>query len=280
MAGFCVKCGKPLPEDGVCPCTQAAEPQAPYQQPVYQQVPYQQVPYQQPAYQQNPYQQAPQQGYPVYVQVKQGPSVFGNFFKVLGNYFKDPVGTTRTAYEKKDIASSLITMCASILFTLLGTLFFSLVWHNDWFIDFGDLVPAWIVLGLFSAPIAYGLTWLLAFASAKLSGSGFDPAGALAAVGVSAILPAVLLAASMLLSMIDPLVFEIMAILTVGAWVVNAFTLIIQVLKVKMNILNTLVLIAGFAVAYIVMVLLLNWFVFDGNIKPFIDTIGDLGFFA
>ena len=26
MAGFCTRCGRPLPESGICPCTQQAEP--------------------------------------------------------------------------------------------------------------------------------------------------------------------------------------------------------------------------------------------------------------
>ena len=36
MAGFCTRCGRPLPESGICPCTQ--QPQQPqYQQPQHQQ---------------------------------------------------------------------------------------------------------------------------------------------------------------------------------------------------------------------------------------------------
>lgn len=281
MAGFCVKCGKPLPENGICSCTQAAPQQPQYQQPQYQQTPYQQTPYQQPQYQQAPYQQPQyQQGYPVYVPMKQGPSAFQKFVKVLGSYFKDPVGATRAAYEQKDISSSAIVMCAGILFTLLGTLFFSLVQHMEW-LDFGDLVPAWLILSIFAAPIAYGLTWLLAFAAAKLSGTNIDPLGTLAAVGVSGILPTFLLAASMLLGMAHCLIFEIMAILMFAAWAVNAFTLVLQVLKVKMNIINTLVLIVGLAVAFIVIVLLLNWFIFDGNYGLYIYSIGggEYGFY-
>lgn len=274
MAGFCVKCGRPLPENGICSCTQTAPQQPNYQQPNYQQPNYQQPPYQQMPYQQMPY----PQGQPVYVQVRQGPTAFQKFGKVLGGYFKDPVGTTRSVYETKDIASAGIVMGATIVFALLGLLFFSLTQHNDW-LEFGDLVPAWLVLSLFGAPIAYGLTWLLTFASAKLSGTNVDPLGTLAAVGISGILPTIIVALSMLLGMTDPLVFEIMTILAFAAWAVSTFTLLIQVLKVKMNILNSLLMIAGLAISYIVIILLLNWFVFDGNIGLFINYYRDSWFY-
>ena len=36
MAGFCTRCGRPLPESGICPCTQQAQ-QPQYQQPQHQQ---------------------------------------------------------------------------------------------------------------------------------------------------------------------------------------------------------------------------------------------------
>ena len=278
MAGFCTKCGKPLPESGVCSCAQeSAAPQQPtYQQAPYQQPTYQQAPYQQPTYQQPPYQQPyPGYGQPVRP-VNQGPSAFANFFKVFTGYFKDPVGTTRTALEKKDLASGGIVMIASILFVLLGTLFFSLVQHPFW-LSFGDLVPAWIVLGIFGAPLAYGVTFGLVFLIAKMSKIQLDPKGVLAAVGVGSILPTCLLAVSMLLGMAHAVIFEILAILMFAAWAVNVFTLIFQVLNIKLNIISTALLIVGLAVAYIVIIMLLNWFVFDGNMVFFIGSSGYFG---
>ena len=55
MAGFCTKCGRPLPENGICPCTQVEQPAPQPEQPQYQQPQYQ--PYQQQ------YQPAPAQPY-------------------------------------------------------------------------------------------------------------------------------------------------------------------------------------------------------------------------
>ena len=58
MANFCTKCGRPLPEDGICPCTlqQPVNPEAPQAQaePQYripQQPQYQAPQYQAPQYQ-------------------------------------------------------------------------------------------------------------------------------------------------------------------------------------------------------------------------------------
>ena len=56
---FCMKCGRPLPESGVCECSQ------PVQQPYYGQMNVQ------PNYQQTGYQQQPQQAYPQFNQMGQ-----------------------------------------------------------------------------------------------------------------------------------------------------------------------------------------------------------------
>ena len=258
MAGFCTSCGKPLPENGVCSCQT-------------QQPPVQQQSYQQQSYQQQPYQQQPYvQPQPVYIVRPQGPSVFGEYMKKLVAYFKDPAGTTRSVLEKKDIASGGITMAAAVLFTLLGTMLFILI--RDWF-DFGDVVPAWIVLGLFGPVLAYGITFGILFALTKMAKINVDPIGLISAVGFSSILPVALLAVSMLLGMISAVVFEIFAVLMFAAWIVNVFTLVFQVLDIKLNLIGTLLLIGGMAVAYYIIIMLLNWLIFDGNIVAFIGSI-------
>lgn len=264
MAGFCTSCGKPLPENGVCAC-KVQQQNAP-QQPVQQQ-PYPQQPYAQQPYAQQPY---AQQAQPVYIVRPQGPSVFSNYMKVLTGYFKDPVGTTRTTLEKKDITSGGITMAAAVLFTLLGTLFFTLV--RDIY-DFGDVVPAWIVVSIFGPAIAYGVTFGVLFMLAKLAKINVDPIGLLSAVGISSVLPVILLAASMLLGMASAVVFEILAVLMFAAWIVNVFTLIFHVLNIKMNIVNTLLLIVCLAAAYYMIVMLLNWLLFDGYIVAYIGSM-------
>ena len=284
MAGFCTSCGKPLPENGICPCKAQAAPQQPYAAP---QQPYAapQQPYAAP---QQPY-AAPQQPYttqqtymantqqpiapytPV-VLVRQGPSAFGKFFKTVLDYFKDPVGASRTVLDSRDIVSGGLAAAACVLLTLLGTLLFALV--ADRF-DFGDVAPAWIVMSIFGPALAIGITFGLAMALAKIAKLPVDPMGLLSVTCINTILPACLLAASMLLGMIGGLVFEIFAILLFAAWAVTAFTMIFQVLNIKMNIISIAVLIAGMAVAFIIIMLLLNWFLFDGNISLFISFFYD-----
>ncbi len=294
MAGFCTSCGSPLPENGVCPC-KAAQPQQPtnpnfqqpqqqpYQQQQYQQPyqqPYQQQQYQQP-YQQQPYQQPytpyPQQ--PVYP-VRQGPSVFSNFFKVVGSYFKDPVGTSRSVLEKKDIASGALSVAACTLLALIGTLLFILVvvlenytYYGYSLRDFGDYAIAWVIVGLFAPILAVGITFCVIYALTKLSKSDVDPIGLLSAIGINTLIPACLLAVSMVMSMLSSVIFEILAVMMFAAWIVGVFVLIFQVLNIKMSIVSYALLIAGITAAYYMIVMLLNWLVFNGDIVTYIGSL-------
>lgn len=245
MAGFCTSCGKPLPESGVCECRA--------QQPV----------------QQKPVQQPAQQPQAVYI-VRQGPSAFSNYMKVLTGYLKDPVGTTRSTMEKKDIVSAGITAGAAILLTLLGTMFFTLV--QDLF-DFGDVAPAWIVVSIFAPILAYGITFGALFALTKMSKINVDPVGLISAVCVNSIIPVCLLAVSMLLGMVSPVIFEIFAVLMFAAWIVNVFTMVFQVLNIKMNIVNTMLLIVCMAAAFYIIVMLMSWLIFDGNFVVYIGSL-------
>ena len=215
-------------------------------------------------------QQAYQQPQPVYIVRPQGPSAFSNYMKALGAYFKDPVSAARNALEKKDIVNGGITMAAAAFFALLGTLFFTLI--QDLY-DFGDVVPAWIVVSIFGPVIAYGVTFGVLLMLAKLAKVDVDPVGLLSAIGISSALPVVLLAVSMLLGMISAVIFEIFAVLIFAAWIVNVFTLIFQVLNIKMNIVSTMLLIVCVAAAYYMIVMLLNWLLFDGYIVAFIGSI-------
>ena len=86
-----------------------------------------------------------------------------------------------------------------------------------------------------------------------------------AATGVSSVLVVMLLAASMLLSMISPIVFEIFVILACGAWIVGFFTTVFQVFGIKMNIINTVVVVLGIAVATYAVVELITWLAFNAN---------------
>lgn len=265
MAGFCTSCGRPLPENGVCPCKAAAQPQQP-SEPIYQQQPYQQQ--YQPSYQQ-----------PVYP-VRQGPSAFAKFFNVMGSYFKDPVGTSRSVLEKKDIISGGLSIAACTLFSLIGTLLFVLVVILDKYTyygysirDFGDYAPAWVVVGLFAPALAVGITFCVIFVLAKLSKNDVDPIGLFSAIGINTLIPACLLAVSMVMSLLSTVIFEILAVMMFAAWIIGVFTLIFQVLNIKMNIISYALLIAGLTAAYYMIVMLLNWLVFNGDIVAYIGSL-------
>ncbi|MDR0890474.1 MAG: hypothetical protein LBM28_07550 [Oscillospiraceae bacterium] len=90
MANFCNRCGQPLPEDGVCPCTQAPA-----------------------AY------PATSQSGALQEKLKQLPALSLRFFK-------NPVLAIREAVAERDMLSGLLIMAFSVIATLLATLFFAL----------------------------------------------------------------------------------------------------------------------------------------------------------
>ena len=261
MAGFCTKCGRPLPENGICSCSMQPENTTPPQGGAPQQG---YMPPQGYAPQQG---YAPPQGYmpPQYNPVPKQDSAFVAALKNLPNlflgYFRDPVGTSRLASEKKDFLSGLIIMAASVILTLLGTLFFALVHYSGFgYFGFGWVAPRWIGISFLAPILAFGITIGLIYLLSLIAKANLDFRSVLAVVGVNAMLPVCLLAVSMLAGMISVVVFEIFAVLMCAAWAVSFFTAVFQVFNIKMNIVNTLLLIAGLAIAFYVVVLLVTWF--------------------
>lgn len=268
MAGFCTKCGKPLPESGVCPCTMQ-------QQPVMQQQP--------PVMRQQP--PAAQQGY-VAPQYSASPSkvgmALGGSLKNLPNlwvgYFRDPVGTTRLAADKRDAVSGAWMLALQIVLSLLGTLFFALIHLNGtMYYKFGDVVLSWLGISFLGPILAFGVSIGLIYVLAGIAKQRVDIRSAVAMTGASSVIPTVLLLATMLLGMIGSVVFELFAILLVAAWAVSFFTNVTQVLNIKLNIINTFVLILAFMAAYYLISVLLGWFLYDGEILSFAGLLINLG---
>lgn len=279
MAGFCTKCGRPLPENGICPCSMQPGNMTPPQGNVPPQGYAPQQGYMPPqgyAPQQGnvtPQGYAPQQGYvppqgympPQYNPAPKQDSAFVAALKNLPNlflgYFRDPVGTSRLASEKKDFLSGLIIMAMSVILTLLGTLFFTLVHYNGFgYFGFGWVAPRWIGISFLAPILAFGITIGLIYLLSLIAKANLDFRSVLATIGVNAVIPVCLLAVSMLAGMISVVVFEIFAVLMCAAWVVSFFTMVFQVFDFKMNIVNTLLLIAGLAIAFYVIVMLVTWF--------------------
>ena len=164
MANFCTKCGRPLPEDGICPCTlqQPVNPEAPQAQaePQYR-IP-QQPQYQAPQYQAPQYQTAaPVQAPPA----PKEPSAFGKAITDLPKKFlrfiKNPIATIQASVEKKDLMGGIVGMAVSVIACFLATLVYALRW------GFGFAAWAWIVVGMFAPVVACGFTLLGYFVMSK-----------------------------------------------------------------------------------------------------------------
>ena len=140
MAGFCTRCGRPLPESGICPCTQQAQ-QPQYQQPQHQQP-------QQP--------QAPKE-----------PSAFGLAIKGLPqlwlSYCKDPIGTTRKAVEKHDFLSGILMAAVTYIAVFFATLVYALR------LDSHFPAVAWLGASLLMPVAGFGLTLLATLVLTKVT---------------------------------------------------------------------------------------------------------------
>lgn len=246
MAGFCTKCGRPLPESGICPCTQQATPPQPQYPPYYQQPP-QGQPGQQPAYPPYP------QYYPPVQQPAQPkePSAFGLAFADLPKKFvrlvKDPAAELRNSVEKKDMFGGIIGMAIAVTICFFATLFCALRWKSDYF---GFPAGKWLLAGLLLPMLACGFTFLGYFVLTKIGKVQADMKSLLAVTGTGALIPAALTAVSLLLSLISPWFFNAFGILIVAAWAILAFVTVFHALEIQPKALTLLVLLGFCFVSY------------------------------
>lgn len=163
MAGFCTRCGRPLPESGICPCTQ--QPQQPQ--------------YQQPQHQQPQQPQAPKE-----------PSAFGLAIKGLPklwlSYCKDPIGTTRKAVEKHDFLSGILMAAVTYIAVFFATLVYALR------LDYHFPAVAWLGASLLMPVAGFGLTLLATLVLTKVAKVPSDFKGMLASSGLGMTFPATL----------------------------------------------------------------------------------------
>ena len=300
MAGFCTKCGRPLPESGVCPCTQVEQPQyeAPqYQQPQYQAPQYQQPQYQAPQYQQPQYQapqyqqpqyeapqyqqpqyqapqyqqqqyQAPQHQQPVQAppQPKE-PSAFGlalaDLPKKFIRFIKNPVAELKSAAEKKDLLGGIIGLAAAVISCFFATLVYALRWKSEY-----ASFPAWawIAVGLFAPVVAGGITLLGYFVLTKINKIEADFQGILAVVGTGALVPAALTLTSCLLTLIGSWFFGAIGMVIFAVWAITAVVTVFHVYQVPPKALNLLILLGFFVVGYVAMDNMRGWLI-DSTVR-------------
>lgn len=224
MAGYCTQCGRPLPDDGICPCTKR-QTRAPRRRKT--------------------------RGGELDKAVHALPSLWLR-------YLKDPVGASRLAQERCETANALTMMAATVLLSFLSTLLFTLRYAAD---HFGRAVLRWSLTGLFAPVIALILTFGLIYALTALSKMRVNLRAVVAAVGANTAIPLTLLALSLLLSLIHITVFYVFGVLLFASWALAVFLLISQVFGVRLSLLNCLVTIGGMALGYYAVSLLRDWMI-------------------
>ena len=271
MAGFCTKCGTPLPDSGVCPNCAPQQPvyqqpayqqpeQPVYQQPVYQQPIYQQPVYQQPVYQQPVYQQPvqPQYQQPAQPQQPSEPSAFGAAIgglpKKFINYVKDPVGTTKKSIEDKDFLGGIIALVVAVIACFTATLAYDLRFGRGF--AFGQ----WFVVGTFTPIVAAGLTLLLFFVLSKVSKTKASFKSLVAATGTNTLLPAALTLVMMVFVMTASSFYSIFAVIIFAVWAIATVLTAAKAFEFKMNWLTLIIMVGFFLVAYYTVTAMSDWF--------------------
>ena len=245
MAGFCTRCGRPLPESGLCPCTQ--QPQQP-QQPQYQQP------------------QAPKE-----------PSAFGLAIKGLPqlwlSYCKDPIGTTRKAVEKHDFLSGILMAAVTYIAVFFATLVYALR------LDYHFPAVAWLGASLLMPVAGFGLTLLATLVLTKVTKVPSDFKGMLASSGLGMTFPATLAAGSIVLLLVYPGLISLLGVASFAVWAVVTVGTLLQVYGVKLNLVTILLCVAFCIAGYYVVSGLRDWFLhacYSYDINDVLSGLGDL----
>lgn len=257
MAGFCTRCGSPLPESGVCPnCAPQNAPQQQYRQPQYQQPQYQQQ-YQQPQYQQPQYQQQYQQ--PQYQQpaAPAEPSAFsiamGKFKTFLGNYIKSPAEGIRSAVENGELMTGLITIVLTIAAVFLTLLAIDLRYDASYY--HSQFHAGLWFLNTFITPVlmyGLGLGGLLLIGLAGGNKRSF--ASNLAATGSAGLLPTVFIVAALILSMFgESFLLNLLYPMLLICMGVSYCITVTRAMDNKMNLWQTLILVAVLLIGYLLL---------------------------
>ena len=250
MAGFCTRCGRPLPESGICPCTQQAQ-QPQYQQPQHQQP-------QQP--------QAPKE-----------PSAFGLAIKGLPqlwlSYCKDPIGTTRKAVEKHDFLSGILRAAVTYIAVFFATLVYALR------LDSHFPAVAWLGASLLMPVAGFGLTLLATLVLTKVTKVPSDFKGMLASSGLGMTFPATLAAGSIVLLLVYPGLISLLGVASFAVWAVVTVGTLLQVYGVKLNLVTILLCVAFCIAGYYAVSGLRDWFLhacYSYDINDVLSGLGDL----
>lgn len=224
MAGFCTKCGRPLPENGVCPCTKRKT---------------------------RSFRRGSLRGGEIDKAVHALPSLWLR-------YLRDPVGASRLAQERWETSNGLTMMAATVLLSFLSTVLFTLRYAAD---HFGRAVLRWSLTGLLAPVIAMLLTFGLIYTLTALSKMRVDVRAVVAAIGANTALPLTLLALSIVLSLIHITVFYVFCVLLFASWALAVFLLVSQVFGIRLNLTTCLITLGAMALGYYAVSLLRDWMI-------------------
>lgn len=210
MAGYCTRCGRPLPDSGVCPCTRQRR-------------------------------SAPRRGANPLL------TVLVNLPRLWRSYFRDPISTPRLAAERRDWITGVAMLILLEAMSLLSVLMLTLRYGSA---RFFLAAPQWATAGLVCPLVAMAAMLGLTYALSSMSGVRPEIRATLAVAGVSAVLPLSVLTVSAFLSLIHIALFTVGAVLTVAAWIVSFFVMLYQVLNLRLNTLSILMLVGSMALIY------------------------------
>lgn len=228
MDGYCPRCGKPLPEDGVCDCAAQPKPAGGSYVP--------------------PYYSAPR---PLGAALTNLPSL------IVG-YLKNPIGTSRLAMEKRDTASAVLMMILTVVVSFFTCLLLTVRYSSG---RFGRIAIEWALTGLAAPLAAFGVTFGVLYLMVSLAGVRTDSRRMLALMGVNTLLPLVFMVLSMVLSMVHLAAFEIFTVMIYGAWIVSFLMMMVHGLGIRLNVINSAVLVCGMTVGYFLVNFLRGWLV-------------------
>ena len=227
MEGNCPRCGKPLPESGVCDCTQQSKTSRGYEPPYYS---------------------APR---PMGAALTNLPSL-------MVGYIRNPIGTCRLAMEKRDTASAILMMTLTVLLSFFSCLLLTVRYSAA---RFGRIAFEWAITGLGAPLAAFAATYALLYLMVSMAGVRTDSRRILALMGVNTLLPLVFLLLGTILGMVHLVAFEIFTVMIFAAWVVSFFLMMVHGLGIRLNVINGAVLVCGMTLAYFLVNYLRSWLV-------------------
>ena len=189
-----------------------------------------------------------------------------NLSLFLSDYFTEPGKVVAAAARKRDVGIGTTMMVVSVILSALGTLFFGSVYLEDFF-------GRWIVCGILTPVLAYGLSLLFGSLFAILSPLGRArrqseegeklPFGELfATVVASSVLPNLLLLLSGLIAPMDRNleIFQFFALLLTVSWVVCLIFSLFTVYGGGFSLGGLLLMIGFGLLAFLVMRALWVWY--------------------